>query len=378
MLLEDLAAELVDVTSELVEGRTINIMNPHGIIVASTEKDRIGSLHQGALEAVQTGKTVSIYRDQLSHYPGAKEGCNMPLRINGTIIGAVGIYGNPNEIQSLAHLLEVYATKYYQLEAMASPRLADAELRSRILRYLLSPSDNAITAATSLMHAQKIHLILPVTVVVISPRSGNPLTLTPDNPLPAFLDDFLLGQQDIWGIVNDRLVLILSTRESPLGTSLRNVATPGFLADYRISIGEECATLWDIPRSYGQASLLDTAAPDDFNDIRQPSTQCHYMLAHTATTEPGFMDELYRKLSNAFSAQEMQVMLHTAQCYYELDHKVNLAASRLFIHKNTLQYRVRRLLEALDLVHCTDFQQEYLVRLLLEHHKRIQGLRALE
>ena len=59
MLLESLAKELVRVTSELVGGRTINIMNTEGYIIASTEPERIGTFHQGALEAVRTGKAVN-------------------------------------------------------------------------------------------------------------------------------------------------------------------------------------------------------------------------------------------------------------------------------------------------------------------------------
>ena len=60
MLLDELAAELVEVTSSLVSGRTINVMDTEGIIVASTEKRRIGTFHQGAREAVLTGKLVNI------------------------------------------------------------------------------------------------------------------------------------------------------------------------------------------------------------------------------------------------------------------------------------------------------------------------------
>ena len=138
MLLEEMGIELVEVTSALVGGRTINIMNTDGLIVASSEHNRIGSYHQGAIEAVQTGKVVNIRADQLDRYPGAKEGCNMPLRVNGEIIGVVGIYGDPEEIQDIAHLLEVYATKYFQLETLLQPRLAQNTLRSRLLLSLLS------------------------------------------------------------------------------------------------------------------------------------------------------------------------------------------------------------------------------------------------
>ena len=86
MLLESLAKELVRVTSELVGGRTINIMNTEGYIIASTEPERIGTFHQGALEAVRTGKAVNIQRSELANYPGAKEGCNMSLRLDANKI----------------------------------------------------------------------------------------------------------------------------------------------------------------------------------------------------------------------------------------------------------------------------------------------------
>ena len=132
MLLEELAKELVDVTSGLLGGRTVNVMNTKGVIVASTDAARVGTFHQGAMEAVRTGRPVVIARDQLERYPGAKEGCNMPLRVSGAIIGVVGIYGDPAEIQYLARLLEVYAAKYYQLEAMTRPRLAEEIGRAHV------------------------------------------------------------------------------------------------------------------------------------------------------------------------------------------------------------------------------------------------------
>ena len=49
----------------------------------------------------------------------------------------------------------------------------------------------------------------------------------------------------------------------------------------------------------------------------------------------------------------------------------------MYIHKNTLLYRVHKLLDALDLADAGAFRQEYTVRLLLEHYKRKHGLRAL-
>ena len=109
MLIEKVAKELVEVSSGLLGGRTVNIMDVNGTIVASTEKERVGSFHQGAKEAIETGRQVIIRKDQLGQYPGAREGYNMPLRVNGSVIGAVGIFGTQQELQYLAPLLELYA-----------------------------------------------------------------------------------------------------------------------------------------------------------------------------------------------------------------------------------------------------------------------------
>ena len=54
----NLTQDFVEATSALVGGRTINIMDRNAIIIASTEKDRIGSFHQGAAEVIAYGTAV--------------------------------------------------------------------------------------------------------------------------------------------------------------------------------------------------------------------------------------------------------------------------------------------------------------------------------
>ena len=82
-----LAQDFVEATSLLVGQRTINIMDQKGIIIASTEKHRIGDFHQGASEVLATGKPVRIKKEDLPRYPGTKEGYNMPIFLNDEIIG---------------------------------------------------------------------------------------------------------------------------------------------------------------------------------------------------------------------------------------------------------------------------------------------------
>lgn len=377
MLLEALAKELVTLTSDLVGGRTVNIMDTDGIIVASTEKTRVGTFHQGAYEAVQTGREVNIRRDQLDKYPGAREGCNLPLRVNGSIIGVVGLYGDPTEIRYLAHLLELYVAKYFQLEAMASPKLSEGELRSRILSGLLFPTESTQANTAALMRSQRICLTPPLIAVVLSNHSGTSLSLPQDQPLLSAVEQHLDPRRDLWGIVNDRLVMVVSARERPFGEELKE-AIPTLLETRRVSFSAPWNAVSDIPFAYEQALALDTTASGSYNDMTEIPVRCQYFLSRTAGMEAEFLEELRSKALEIFQTKEYLVLLQTAQCYYEHSRSVTQAAQALFVHKNTLQYRMRRLLQVLDLTRCSDFQQEYLIRLLMEHEIRKQGLRALK
>lgn len=109
-----LAQAFVEATSPLVSGRTINIMAADGTILASTEKERIGTYHHGARLAAETGKPVIIDAQNVSRYPGAKEGANLPILDNGQVIGVVGLYGEEKEIRDAANLLGVYVTQFFR------------------------------------------------------------------------------------------------------------------------------------------------------------------------------------------------------------------------------------------------------------------------
>ena len=369
MLLDELAKELVEFTSSLVGGRTINVMNTNGVIVASTERQRIGSLHEGAREAVATGKMVNISRNQLDRYPGAKEGCNMPLRVNGTIIGVVGIYGEPEEIRDVAHLLEVYAAKYYQLEAMLRPRLAESTLRSQLLMSLLAPTNVSMSATHSLMETLNIRFQFPVHTIVISSAEGLSLSQSAQK-LTKILNDmgFLQKYTDVWGIVDKRMVLLCSEIQERNITALSEI--PKLDSEYRISLGMSSQSLLEIPGAYEQASTLDLSLSGPVNDIGNTEIRCSYMISRTAGEEAAFLETMSKKLLDTFGADESMILLQSVKVYYDCGRSVATAAQQLFIHKNTLQYRVKRVLEVLEICHLSAFSQEYLLRLVTEHFHR--------
>ena len=73
-----MAQDFVEATSSLVGGRTINIMDREGTIIASNGKGAHRHLSPGAAEVIATGKPVLIETKDLPRYPGAKEAITCP------------------------------------------------------------------------------------------------------------------------------------------------------------------------------------------------------------------------------------------------------------------------------------------------------------
>ncbi len=375
MLLEDLARELVPVTSELLGGRTLNVMNTSGIIIASTEKERIGTFHRGALEAVQTGKTVNITKEQLPLYPGAKEGCNMPLRLNGEIIGAVGIYGNPGEIAHLARLWEAYASKAYMLEMMTNPQLEEAKIRGRILRNLLYPREGSYEDALSWMAEQNIKLTPTLRVAVGSDANGLPLEKRRIDGIVSALSGVFQTSNMIWGIESDRIIFVLGNTDRSCGEKIA-AATADIPINFSLSGG--CREISGLPRAYRMAGVLRDLGVNAPTDADEPVAHTSCLLAEEAAQEEPVLFNMTEQAAKVLRPEEWIQLLGTAEQYYADQRSVGRAATRLFVHKNTLQYRMKRLYEVLQLDNVPDFEREYMIRMLIIREKRKQGLRALK
>src|SRR5699024_12304595 len=67
----------------------INIMNLHGIIVSSTDRNRINTLHTGSFEVLKSEKPLIINKSNQYYYQGSKSGINSLIMHLGKSRGVV-------------------------------------------------------------------------------------------------------------------------------------------------------------------------------------------------------------------------------------------------------------------------------------------------
>jgi len=77
-----LAQQIVERTMKIIPFN-VNVMDAHGVIIASGNPARIGTVHAGAQLALSRPGAIEVDVATLPHLPGAQAGINLPLSVRG-------------------------------------------------------------------------------------------------------------------------------------------------------------------------------------------------------------------------------------------------------------------------------------------------------
>lgn len=140
MINAELAQKIVDVVIPLIHCN-VNIMNEHGIIIGSGNKQRIGQIHQIAKQVIETPNITRNFSLIVSNNENEDEnilpGVNLPIFFNNRVIGVVGVTGEPNRIMEYTKLIqytvELLVWKEYSTNKMALKRMIISEFMTTVL-----------------------------------------------------------------------------------------------------------------------------------------------------------------------------------------------------------------------------------------------------
>lgn len=369
-----LAKDFVEATSLLVGQRTINIMDQKGIIIASTEKHRIGDFHQGAAEVLETGKPVLIKIEDLPRYPGTKEGYNMPIFLNDEIIGVVGIFGCEEEVQSIANLLRVYVTQSFSQLQMTQKQNLEAELRNQLLRLLLFGGESQKEMIAKLCGMLNLQLEHPIRIVLLYERARerNMKHLLDYSQLIQNLiwKNVLDRRRDVFGIQNADYVILLGGGESPemqkrLDKLLHEIEAEDV---WNAAVSSPCRNLEEISAGMREVSVLRNRKGGTIQNLEEHSCRMQYLLG-SMTVQEGARTaaRMLRRLKEQHGENQAEQLLRTARVYYECGGSVARAAEQLNLHKNTLLYRMKQLYQTFEMEQDSAFVREFFIRMLLEY-----------
>ncbi|MCL1147942.1 sugar diacid recognition domain-containing protein [Shewanella sp. 10N.261.52.F9] len=349
-----LARQIVKRTMKII-GHNINVMNNHGVILGSGESHRIGAIHEGALLAISQQRTVEISAQSTGTLQGVKPGINLPLHYKGDIIGVIGITGEPEKLRSYGELLKMTAEiiveqantieqaqwHYRQKEELiieliktegpftshqrnwASQLSIDLDA-PRVVALIKVQADEEEVAANSMLK-QVLHLLE-------NPSRGNLVAMTSMTELVILKPAFLDGKTWDPVLESERIDQLLARLPKTLVSRLK------------ISLGHYFPAAEDLNRSYQTA--LETLV---IGQQMQPK-QSKYLYEDYSLSVllSGLKDnwrgkELLSPYQALLIADKSGQLIKTLTAYLQHFGDLQQCANVLFIHRNTLRYRLEKI-----------------------------------
>lgn len=298
----------------------INIMNENGYIIASGDPTRINTLHIGALDAIRQGKTLPMERLHGQH---GQPGVNMPITYDDQIIGVVGITGDPAKVVPLASLLKTAVELLLRQSTAAQRKQESAQNQQRFLYHLIQATQTQAPTSELIATAKqfKLDLTQAHTVIAIDCQPNELARLNND---PANLMLMLTNRVGLV-IIHDPLTC--RRLQKRLASAHRQFG----VSESWILIGKavtEAATTLRLRQN------LDDETITSYRQIR------FYDLLLRANLPVQGMVDRFNELATSNSGREL---IATIWEFIRSDLNVNQTAKHLFIHRNTVNYRLNRI-----------------------------------
>ena len=300
--------------------------------------------------ALNHGDSLELDEQSCQSLQGVKPGINMLLHFKGEVVGVVGVTGNPEHIRAFAQLVKMTAELTIEqaslVEQLQWDRRHQEEFVSAWLNQQLSDSE---------LHdwAQRlsIDLATPRVAVVIELKAENvPVSLNSVRGLV----DVLYRSEDkpLVAIMSMNEIVVLkplrssSNSDQSVLESIQRRLTANQIDDVRLAIGQRFDSVLQLPLSYQSAKQVLAVGrrshPEQtmlgFSEYRLP-----VLLAPLADSWQG--DQLAQAMATLVSADKSGQLVKTLEAYFQANGNANDCAKALYIHRNTLRYRLDRISE---------------------------------
>ncbi len=343
------AQRIVDEIGSIVR-QNINMMDERGYIIASTDASRIGHFHEAAKKIIDEN-LPELYISPAEATHTVRAGLNLPLTYDGTILGVIGITGEYGQVASFGQIVK----KMTEILLRESIDQNELRLKQRVISRFLEDwiLGNGLLQPQALAERGLllgIDITLPRRVLVISVQDLYRRIDTADGQRLIEDIETVIGRQvgsDYGSLIlrnASRQILLVRKRTDEqlvqLAGKLNQVILDTFQINLAIGLDGEAS---DLHQAYIQASQAWRSALAAKAIVR----------AHAQVTLEMFTGEIsrqskvdfIRKIFQDCDLDQIRRWIQILEVYFAVEGSITAAAENLFIHKNTLQFKLKKLKE---------------------------------
>lgn len=354
MLVAGANAQRIVEEMEDVVHKHINLMNAQGYIIASTDPTRIGQFHGGAMRVI-TEKLEELVIPDDHTYQGSRKGINLPIVFHGEIIGVIGITGERDEVVKYGQIIK-RMTEILVLESYLKDQNA---LENRTRNYFI---EEWIFGAsheydpTFEVRGRLLGLdIQKPRIVAVMYLSGSGVEQSEIDQQRMREKIFRQMREEI-DYNKDNIVISIG----PKYIFLFCAKSPATVKERIQTIKQKLEAAYPVKVSAGVGNLRT-----NHNEVSFSYQEAEKALKVSSSSADGaicvyedinvelFIEEIphrakkefVKKIFRTCTDRERKEWLEILDVFFRHNGSINKAAEELYIHKNTLQYRINKLIK---------------------------------
>ncbi len=330
---KNLANQIIQ-TMEEVCGHSINFISKNGEIYASTDQNRVGDFHEIGLQVVKTKKQIDVFDDTI--FDGTKKGINIPIFYQNEVIAVIGISGEPSEVKKYTRLATRITTLLMREQDLGERNRTKSEKCNYIMRCLVNETIENQQYFNECLREMGIQKKDKMSAAIIKiDTSYHTLNLSLIEQKIHFL--FRSNNIPIYSYTypNEFIALIQKENKEEV---LKNFHKFAASQEYsvKIGVGKEYP-LNKLSRSYENAktALKSIENSSDFLAEFEKLDLEILLQDIKKTTKEMYLEKIIHQLKE----EEKELLT----IYYEQNMSLQNTCERLFLHKNSLQYKLDRI-----------------------------------
>ena len=327
-----LAQCIVDSVKNIVE-RDINIIDHNGFIIASTDYSRVGTFHQAGYDVINSSERIVVNKDDI--YSGSKKGINYPIRVNNKTIGVIGITGCPDEVAKYGFLI-TKITEVFIKEAQLEDQIKTKQqmIRNTITSLIYNDTVNKDKLLEELnMNSSEKYTVMLIRFDSTYARKG-------ESDIQNYFTQ--IGNPIYTYFYPNEFVALLN--EKQYKTVMKNYVS--FETAYGKYANAGIGTLVDtsaIHISYKYAKTVLAYTVKNRKVIAFAEDLNIQLLIESI--DPNIKSDFKHKILSQLTEEDLELL----DIYFQTNFSIKKTAEKLFLHKNTIQYRLSKILKKTNL-----------------------------
>ena len=358
----------------------VTITDTNGYIVGSSDPARLNQFHPSAYEILCERQPIESWDIATDSYVNVPEGVQLGygerVIYDGECIGLIGLVGAPEEIkQSIKTAQLVLQLMLDRKKASDELKLISKDKKAFLLRLLQgqygSPEWIKERADTYKIDLSRLRYVLTVQINLEKFDEKSPLELSQiKETMHRAIRSIFFEQEDLlYEYDTGETVLLTAGKHSDASQRRRQIekAAARLCAELReqckvsalIGVSEECGDYTGIPLALRQGRMAAEIGAKTENGEGLYFYSQMRLGRIVASFSPEIRPILQRDILSKLLENHADSLLETLFTYFEMNGNVSQTAEKLFIHRNTLQYRFRKIKEitGFDIYHIDDLVQ---------------------